>query len=315
MFQFFEIILLLLLVGCGDINDAKVSAQESNSSQSQDINESKESNVTLVIPPVSMVSEHNATFSEVHKMLLTQCLSCHGDNGSFTLGSRSTVLAGDEAYSNIVQFVSTTVNPIILQKSRGIKHGGGTRLPEASEDYALLLNWITNGMPRGSLLEDINISSFAGYTLPAAVSKTAAREHWKGVGVVQGKACIACHNSKAGGDLIVAGGTLYSYINTPNAYYYKNLSSYVVELVRDDGKVVRAKTYGSSLYGQNSFFIKADGTLPLNSAQTFYVIIKDGAGRVVNRSGYHNSNGQRDCNSCHTQTGNSGAPGRVLGGK
>jgi len=303
------IVVVLLLSGCGEDIVSQDSTNDVNKTTIDDNNITDESNSTL-----KTASDLNATFAQVHKMLLTQCLSCHGDSGQFTLGTRTNVLLGDEAYSNIMQFVTSSTSSVLLDKVRGIGHGGGLRLSEQSEDYALLFNWITHKMPRGSLNDDINISTFKGYTQPATALKISNAQHRNGVGVVQGKACIACHNSQAGSDLIVAGGTLYSYINTPDARYYQDLSRYVVELVRDDGKVVRAKTYSdSSFVGQNSFYIAADGSLPLNSAQTFYVRVLDASGRLVNRSGYHNSNGQRDCNRCHTQMGGSGAPGRILG--
>lgn len=262
------------------------------------------------------------TFSDVYTALKSKCLSCHGTSGGFTLGSSAVPLSEAEAYNNIMVFTSGTTiagNTHLLQKAIGnLGHGGGSVLNTGAYEYLITSEWIEAGSSidasfdvntTGTTTTTIPISN-PGYDVPTATASSFTRNHKDGFAPVQGKACIQCHDTERT-DPIEWGGTLFSYIHTPNAKYYQDLSSYRVNIVGENGSNIRATTRSSgSEIGHNNF--SSVSSIGSNIAFTAYV--KDSNGDVVNQSGTntHNSSTHLDCNKCHTETGANSAPGRVL---
>jgi len=309
----YKIILLVLpifFVACGTdyTNGPRILAQTTNT----DI-----SNPTV---PIN-ASSGAKTFTDVLTALQSQCLACHGLNGGFTLGSTATPLPEAEAYNNIMVFVMGTGIPAdtqLLQKATGsVSHGGGTVFDNTSYSYELITKWIEAGTPFDQTSFDVGTpvdTARPGYDLPTASALNFTLNHKGGFGPVQGKACISCHNVEEGKDIVRFGGTLFSYIHTPDAQYYQDISDYTVNIVGNSGTNFTATTKqaGTSI-GQHNFYLLTDSGNFL-SGELFTVYIKDRNGTVVNQSGQntHSSSSQRDCNSCHTEQGLNLAPGRVL---
>jgi len=258
-------------------------------------------------------------FSDVHAVLKTKCLACHGTNGTFTLGSATAPLAEAEAYDNVLLFtgLASAADSILLQKATGgLSHGGGEVFDTSSYEYIITSAWIE----AGSSLDvsfDVNTTatptSNPGYDLPTVDASTFTKDHYMNNAPVQGQACIACHQAETGGDIIRFGGTLSSYIYTPDGQYYQDLSGYSVNIVGNMGSDFSASANSStSTTGHNNFYelISSD----FLSGELFTVYVKDSGGNIVNQSGTntHSSLTHTDCNSCHTKDGINNAPGRVL---
>jgi len=111
-----------------------------------------------------------------------------------------------------------------------------------------------------------------------------------GGGHNEGRACLSCHS-------FTSAGTVFSSLtagnNTPGA------AGYSIRL--NDNVVYRRASYGVGNQIASSF--------PTGN-YTAYVI--DANGNIVNSSANmsHDAS-RRNCNSCHSSTGNSGAPGRI----
>jgi len=110
----------------------------------------------------------------------------------------------------------------------------------------------------------------------------------------EGKACLNCHSFTSAGTVF---SSLNAADNTPGAAGYR------IQL--NDNIVYRKADYGIGNQIASSF---------PSDKYTAHVI--DGNGNIVNSSAElsHDSS-RRNCNSCHTATGNNGAPGRITSAK
>ena len=80
--------------------------------------------------------------NDVLPILDTQCASCHGGSGSFTITNSTTPYAG------VVPFVDTAnaTGSSLLQKGSGtVGHAGGAIIQTTSSDYATIRDWISAG--------------------------------------------------------------------------------------------------------------------------------------------------------------------------
>lgn len=112
-----------------------------------------------------------------------------------------------------------------------------------------------------------------------------------------GGACIACHLATPGSPPFAIAGTVYPTLHEPDDCYGA-MSSAVVEVTCGDGGLL---------------------ILPVNSAGNFFQFASEEVAppfrvRVIFDGGVRSmmaSQESGDCNSCHTQAGANGAPGRV----
>jgi len=264
------------------------------------------------------------TFVDVHNVIKQQCLACHGASGGFSIGTSATPFDRAQAYSNIMIFVNDlnapSNNRLLLKASGTSVHGGGNIFSTTSYEYDLISTWIKAGAPLDATITfDVGTLALVteprpGYDTPTAEAKSFSIKHKGGFNPVQGQACIKCHQNETQKDILRFGGTLLSYIHTPNAQYYQDLSTYTINLIGNNGTNLSANTNPSgSEIGHNNFYIKSEDGNFIN-AELFTAYIKNSAGDVINQSGLntHNSSTHRDCNSCHSKAGINGAPGRVL---
>jgi hypothetical protein len=114
-----------------------------------------------------------------------------------------------------------------------------------------------------------------------------------------GRACITCHSMGKGPTLRV-GGTVYPSGHEPDdCLGVAGLTSVTVEITDATGKVLSlpVNSSGNFLYSAKMGTI----TLPYHAK-----VKQSGRERAMSAA---QMNG--DCNSCHTQTGANGAPGRI----
>jgi len=99
-----------------------------------------DTNTTTPTTPTTTVS----FASDVLPILTSNCASCHGSRGNFSITRSST------AYAGVTPFVNTTTATAsgLLKKasrSNGTRHGGGTIFATTSPEYATLRDWINEG--------------------------------------------------------------------------------------------------------------------------------------------------------------------------
>ncbi|MBT9559342.1 MAG: hypothetical protein IV100_25130 [Myxococcales bacterium] len=109
-----------------------------------------------------------------------------------------------------------------------------------------------------------------------------------------GEACIACHSRGEGPSFTLA-GTVYDESRQADDCY--GSVGATVEITDAKGKVVKL-----GLVDSGSFYSHESLTMPYTAK-----VIRDG---VESKMLTPQSNG--DCNACHTVSGVSGAPGRIL---
>ncbi|MBU1657534.1 hypothetical protein KKG72_00595 [bacterium] len=121
----------------------------------------------------------------------------------------------------------------------------------------------------------------------------------------QGASCLSCHAAparSADGEDFLSGATVYTALDATSVNQSAN--GYIIRALLSNGQ---AFNYSSGRGTGNSN--NSDSRL-LSYSFTAQVI--NSSATVVNASVTNSHNSDRlDCNSCHTSTGNNGAPGRI----
>lgn len=114
----------------------------------------------------------------------------------------------------------------------------------------------------------------------------------------QGVNCLECHSFSSA-------GTVYNNLRGKNSTSVGTANGYRIQLLLSNKRTIKyQKTigYGNSLW-------KGD----VGAVNDFTAQIIDANGKVVNSSKKNSHNvGRLACNSCHTQNGLNGAPGRLV---
>ena len=116
----------------------------------------------------------------------------------------------------------------------------------------------------------------------------------------QGETCSSCHGSNGSEVRLYAAGSIFKSLSAGNNEAAQIALGHTLRLVLNS--TTKYLTVGNG-----------DGNAHSKSAvlsEGFTAEVLDASGDVVN-SASHSAN-QLDCNSCHTSTGSSGAPGRVV---
>lgn len=239
---------------------------------------------------------------DVQTLLVNRCESCHGNTPSGgaprSLVTYANLASADPASPGMteaqvaLQRMQNTTSPMPPSPAS----------PATSAEIATLQNWISSGYPSGSCSGDagtpppdpLNAS-------PTCTSKTTWNRGNEGSSSMDpGQACISCHG-RSGGEAprFVIAGTLY-----PTGHEPDNCNG-------ANGTAIGAKVVVTDSSGKSV-------TLTPNSAGNFSsstALTAPFKAKVVNAAGIERvmasvaSTG--DCNSCHTQSGSSGAPGRI----
>lgn len=236
---------------------------------------------------------------DVEGLLATQCRGCHGSkligNAPMPLLTREQLLApssvGDLSVAALsVKRMKDAANPM---PPSGVR---------PASEVAVLEGWVHAGMPVGRCtVPDAGPSLF---DVPAQCTSTTTTGNTENRFMYPGRACISCHaqeNARKGREETPAGiaGTVYPTAHEPDRCNGTNLPATVV-ITDSANHVYRLSTTTNGnfhMYAQGSGFTPpyrarvetANGTREMLTPQT---------------SG--------DCNSCHTQTGAHGAPGRII---
>jgi hypothetical protein len=170
--------------------------------------------------------------------------------------------------------------------------------PATAAEVATLQNWVNSGYSSGSCSGDAGAPTpdplNAAPTCTSKITQNGGSEGSSSM--APGRACISCHSGSGGeAPKFVIAGTLYPTGHEPDNCNGANGAKVVVT-------------------GSNGTVI----TLTPNSVGNFYTsttLPPPYQAKVVNSAGVErvmtSTASTGDCNSCHTQSGANGAPGRV----
>jgi mono/diheme cytochrome c family protein len=222
---------------------------------------------------------------DVETVLSARCWSCHGQTP--TPGAPSlTSVAAFTAQSHFDRSQSVAAVAVARMQSATAPMPPPPAAPATADEIAALASWIAADTPAGNGCGPICTS---GTTWP-----------WGNEGspdMNPGMACKGCHSLGEGPVFSVA-GTLYPTVHEPDLCNGADAST--------GAHVVITGADGRSL------------TLAPNSAGNFFsemVVALPYRAKVVTAAGERAMTAQQtsgDCNSCHTQVGANGAPGRIM---
>lgn len=232
---------------------------------------------------------------DVSAVLTAHCTSCHGS----TLSGGATVSL--VSYANLTAKSPVDATKTVAQRSL-VRMQDGTMPPGGgvpAAEIATFQTWVNAGAAQGTCT-----SGGGTDPLNAAPICTSTRT-WtggnRGTALMRpGEACLACHTRYPGdAPRLAFGGTVYPTGHEPDGCLGSAAAGAVVK-VTDASKRVFTMTVNA-----NGNFSYEPGTTP-TMPYTAVVVATNGKTRAMASS---QTNG--DCNVCHTQSGASGAPGRI----
>ncbi len=165
------------------------------------------------------------------------------------------------------------------------------------DKIAILENWVNSGMPPGSCGTDPTDAGPVQYPLVCTSDTQWMLGNHGSKLMHPGGACIDCHNKSFEGPPLVIAGTVYPTPREPDDC--NGISGITVQVTDSQNNVV---TMGTNSAG-NFMYSAFQGQLyPPFSAK----VMANGQERAMK-----DPVPTGDCNSCHTQDGLNGAPGRI----
>jgi hypothetical protein len=175
-------------------------------------------------------------------------------------------------------------------------------------DVDVIRTWIADGLPRGTCGApppgtEGGSSGSGGPQPTVCTSGMTWSRGRKGVDMQPGRACISCHQTQSDeGPIVAIGGTVYPTVHEPDGCFGANgsMSGAEVVIVDATGKTI------SLPVGPSGNFALLEGA----DSFTTPIKVKVVAGGKVRAMSKSPPSG--DCNSCHTEQGLNGAPGRIF---
>ncbi len=235
---------------------------------------------------------------DISTIVSTYCWTCHGPQPG-----------GGASFSLVTDAEFKAVSPLYPGQTygqRAVVRMADTALPMPpspnasvpSADQTTFSAWVSSGMPSGTCTTDGGFPD-AGPPDPLNDSPrcTSGQSYTGSEGSTMrpGEACVACHQARGGPGFNI-GGTVYPTGHEPNDCVASSAAGAVVTV--KDSKGVTASFTAN---GNGNFSGSASLTFPITAVVTF-----NGKSRAMTTAV-----ASGDCNSCHTQTGANGAPGRV----
>jgi len=231
---------------------------------------------------------------DIQQLLEVRCIACHSASMRLLTYADLQAKAASNPKNTMAQ------ESLARMKGQGAIMPPSPALPPTMQEIATFEAWVTAGAPMGMTCTNAVDGGGGGpnpYNTPTVCT---SNKYWAGgnsMGMRPGEACQACHQKQGGPSYSIA-GTIYPTAHEPKDCNGTNANSLVVIVTDKNNKVVNipvtnsAGNFASSAALAAPFFVKVQsskGTRPMIGGLT---------------SG--------DCNSCHTEQGANGAPGRVM---
>lgn len=230
---------------------------------------------------------------DVAGVLITRCAACHGrptSNGApmsmVTYEDLTAASKSDASKSVIVLAIERMRDTTRPMPPTGASDG----------DIMVLTAWIAAGLPRGTCAAPLDEGGAAVETPTVCTSNS----FWNTGGepsafMLPGAPCLGCHRGEDG-PVLAAAGTVYPTAHEPDDC---NGIGGGVTIVLTDGK---GQTLTMQANEAGNFFATSAIATPYRAR-----VIAGGRTRAM---GTPQTSG--DCNACHTEAGDSKAPGRVM---
>ena len=235
----------------------------------------------------------------VAQVLASKCSACHGPAGTQAprLVTRTDLLAvsglgGMEADRCVVRMQAAT-NPMPPT------YAGN---PATAADIAAMQAWIAAGNPVGTCTTAIDAGVPVGpFPTTCASNSTWTQGNNGSSNMNPGLACAACHTTQSPGDLYAYMGTVFPSLHEKDRCNSRPPTGVTIEILNAAGAVtltMTPKTTSGNFYGSR-----------FGAAGSYRARVKLN-GAVVAEMMNLVTNG--DCNTCHTEQGAQGAPGRIV---
>ncbi|HZJ53850.1 MAG TPA: hypothetical protein VFD38_06895 [Myxococcaceae bacterium] len=239
-----------------------------------------------------------------YDVLSAHCWSCHGSTPSGGAPQSLFTLAALQAASPGYPSESNAARSVVRIQSSSSPMPPAPNSPVAAAEVRAFQSWVGAGMPTGSCVTDAGVppSVDAGPPDPLdAAASCTSHSTWSGgtqgsANMEPGRACVTCHLQQGGPGFNV-GGTVYPTGHEPDDCNGSGAGGAVVTVIDRNG--ITTSFTASSVSG--NFHGTAALTFPITARVTF-----NGRTRAMSTPV-----DTGDCNSCHTQSGMSGAPGRI----
>jgi hypothetical protein len=242
---------------------------------------------------------------DVLDALQTRCVSCHSNPPVFKAPMALVTYADLTAMSTIDAAQTVAERCVVRMQQAGSPMPPGAMVSMTPAQIAAFSTWIQAGYPKGDCVPpDAGPPDDAGMTPgsfmdPPVCSSNLTWLFGDSLGDVMnpGLACNACHVIKGGkAPILSIAGTVYPTGHEPDKCVSSTVGAAVIEITDKNGQVTKLSP---NLTG--NFDSKAAIALPYTAKLTF-----NGQSRAMIAA---QTSG--DCNSCHTQAGINGAPGRI----
>ena len=228
---------------------------------------------------------------DVDTLLANNCRSCHGVQAGATAMNSYADLVGPSKTQPAKRLVDVAIERM---KGTGSQMPPSGLLPAAQT--AILEQWVAGGTTQGTC-------DSSGSSTQSVCTSNRTWSRGNNASMRPGEACISCHKTTGGeAPIYDIMGTVYPTMHEPNDC--NGLAG-----TTSGVKVVVTGANGASLTlspNASGNFMGGAGNITFPA----HAKVVDGNGKERAMSG-EVPNG--DCNSCHTETGANGAPGRIQG--
>jgi len=241
---------------------------------------------------------------EAANVLIAYCTGCHGTPPSGGAPQALNSLTSLQAASPGYPSQTNGARAVIRMASTAAPMPPSPNPAVPSAEQTAFAAWVTAGMPGGTCANLVDAGTVVQDPVFGAAPTCTSGQYWtsgdQGSSRMHpGLACIACHSRGEGPSFSVA-GTVYPSGHEYNDCYGSSAAGAVVTVT--DG-VGASKSFTVNSAGNFSGNVTAGWPVfPIIATVTF-----QGKTRAMTTpvpSG--------DCNSCHTQSGTSNAPGRIV---
>jgi cytochrome c553 len=228
---------------------------------------------------------------DVDSILVANCQSCHGSRPSG--GAPMSLVTYADLAAKATTDPSQTVAAMCVTRINSTSAPMPPTPPMLSAaDIATFTAWVDGGMPMGDCVSGVD-------PLNAAPTCTSGQT-WNGGNdgssrMNPGMACINCHSQGGEGPRYAIAGTVYPTGHEPDRC---NGTSAAQVIITDSAGQVLTLTPNSA---GNFYASRVSLSLPYNAK-----VVANGLTRAMSAA---QTDG--DCNGCHTQNGDNGAPGRI----
>jgi cytochrome c553 len=234
---------------------------------------------------------------DVAQFLQAKCDACHSSPP--TAGAPMPLMTYADLVSRSRSDASKTNARLAVDRMRSASAPMPPATYLSGADIAILADWVAAGAPAATCQPEAAASDAGNPdTSPTCSSGT----YWpggEGSAVMQpGVACISCHSGVGAGDEqsgFGIAGTAYKTLHEPNGC--NGAPNALIEVTDANGQVISLSSNAAG-----NFYAGGVVAFPIRARVT--------ANGVVREMLTPQASG--NCNACHTQTGDQGAPGRVM---